>query len=53
MNTAKGYNSKPYSTKRYKLDRVAPVDNRPPMIRMGAPNSGGEGIRKQKNPAYG
>ena len=30
MNAEKGYNSNSNSTKRQKLDRVAPVDNRPP-----------------------
>ena len=38
MYAGKRCNSKSNLTKRYKLDRVAPVDNRPPRIRIGARN---------------
>ena len=37
MNAGKGYNSNPKSTKRLKLNRVAPVDNRAPNDKTGAP----------------
>ena len=40
MNAGKRYNSNPISTKRFKLDRVAPVDNRVPIDKNGARNSG-------------
>ena len=37
MYAGKGYNSNPNSTKRSKLDRVAPVGNRPPTHKNGGP----------------
>ena len=42
MHAGKRCNGNPKSTKRWKLDRVAPVDNRPPQIKMGAQKSGGK-----------
>ena len=46
MNAGKGYNSNPHSTKRLKLDRVDPVDNRPPNDKNGAPKQWCVGNRK-------
>ena len=37
MYAGKRCNSKSNSTKRYKLDRVAPVDNRPPPDKKWGP----------------
>ena len=37
MSAWKGYYRNPNSTNRYKLDRVAPVDNRPPNDKNGGP----------------
>ena len=40
MYAGKRFTSNPNSTKRWKLDRVAPVDNRPPNDKNGGRNSG-------------
>ena len=51
MYAGKGYNGNPKSTKRSKLDRVAPVGNRPPTHKNGGLKQwcGGKGKAKKRN----